>query len=173
MIRYIIGIILYFVLFQFKDLRVIQSLLLKRALKGAVTYPRTEILKLAKPLLNLTDLSEFDKENIEIKRDTSLYQLPSIIDILGQNMNDFMLNQVDMIIISRWGMEVLIINMKTSREGRSLIIDLDMVKTNYNSYIHTGIWCILTVCFIVWELKTVLMILLQPIYNKLCEAVPK
>ena len=112
-ISIVLGIILYLSLYYLRDSKLVQRFVIKRVLEVAAVYPKTRSLKLAPPLLKISKLDDFDKENIEIRR-TDLYnQLPPIIEILKEYPNDFMIDQIDWIVINKMGVEVLIVEKRT------------------------------------------------------------
>lgn len=57
-----------------------------------------------------------------------------IIDIISSNADEFFINQVDFLILSKMGMEVIIVYLGHRGKNRSLFLELTGIRNNVHSY---------------------------------------
>lgn len=129
------GVVVLWTFFQMiKDTRVVKQILLKRVMSNVAEYPKTVDLDLSRSYYNASSIKDFDTNNIEVQRIPMFYNMHDVLKTLELGKDDFMIDQVDYIVLKRLNPCFVIESL--TKDGRSLLIDLEGMKHEHRT--HTG-----------------------------------
>lgn len=154
----ILGVFLFLGLWVLGNTRFALYLHIKNVLEDVTIYPKTDSLVIVNPLVKCSRNEVFDNvcDHIKIKRTRLRFQLLPVIKCLSSNPKNLMLDQIDLIVIKNMGMDIIVIERRKEREGRSLVIELMRIKEQHSKYVFNDICWIMGICiflFVVFIMK--------------------
>jgi hypothetical protein len=144
------GFLLYGLLYLIRDSTFVQKRVVNTVLQLSVVYPKSKSLSIAEPLVKIDSLDAFSPNDIEIKRTDLYYQIPIIVEVFKEKSDDFMIDQVDMIVINKMGVEVLVVDFSkgSMKKGRTLFLELTRLRTQIIQHTNTYIYVAMFIYFV-------------------------